>query len=358
MTYEQIRQIMAKLGLPNIPQANAAGWIHIACPFAQWKHTSGVDRSRGFAIKVEERGISAFTCPACKSHGRISGIARGLSVYRQHDYDEVATLADQFDLLGATVPGFDEQFAPAPEVMEPLDEALFAGIFDPVANHNEAKRYVLSRRITRPTVEKLGIEYDPDKRRITFPVRDHEGKLYGWSGRTVIPGHEPRILDYAGLPKRSLILGEERWRPGVPKLIVEGLIAYARMHEIGAEDIVDIGALLGSSLTPEKAEILKRHGCTVYPLVDPDQAGDQCLFGLWRPADIDPQTGAVLTDGYFEGGGMIDVLGDELPVALPLYPQGISDPDDLTFDQLKHMIDTAQLQGQSQRWLDKKSKPR
>jgi hypothetical protein len=309
-----------------------------------------MDRSRGMAVKTEEGGISAFKCPACHSQGRISTLIRMLGHYRHTDYDELIREADQYDLLGATIPAFDNHFRPDPSP-EPLDEVLFEGLFEPIADHNEAKRYVLSRRITRPTCEKLGLEFDPEKRRIVFPVRDGEGRLFGWSGRTVIPNHEPRILDYAGLPKRHLILGEERWRPGVPKLIVEGLIAYARMHEIGAEEIVDIGALLGSSLTPEKEAILKRHGCTVLPLVDPDKAGDQCLFGTWHEATEE-------RPGYFAGGGLIDVLSEEVPVALPLYPQGVSDPDDLTFEQLQHMVRTAQLQGQSQRWLDKKSRSR
>lgn len=309
-----------------------------------------MDRSRGMAVKTEEHGISAFKCPACHSQGRISTLIRMLGHYRHTDYDELIREAEQYDLLGSTIPAFDDHFQPDPPP-EPLEETLFEGLFDPIADHNEAKRYVLARRITRPTCEKLGLEFDAEKRRIVFPVRDGEGRLFGWSGRTVIPNHEPRILDYAGLPKRHLILGEERWRPGMPKLLVEGLIAYARMHEIGAEEIVDIGALLGSSLTPEKEAILKRHGCTTLPLMDPDKAGDQCLFGQWRDA-----TEGV--PGHFEGGGLIDVLSEELPVALPLYPQGISDPDDLTFEQLQHMVKTAQVQGQSQRWLDKKSRAR
>jgi len=347
MTYEQIRMILAKLGIDHAPPPNTAGWLHIACPYAPWRHRGGVDRSRGFAIKVEDNGISAFKCPACKAHGRISGLARGLSHFRGQDYSEIEREADKYDMLGNTLPSFEEQFgAPAVELV-PLDEALFNGLFDPIANHNEAKRYVLSRNITRHTVEKLNIEFDPEKRRIVFPVRDADSNLYGWSGRTVIPDHKPKVLDYAGLPKRNLIMGEERWRSSKPKLLVEGLIAFARMHEIGAEEYVDIGALLGSWLTEEKAARLIGHGCNVLPLMDPDKAGDICLFGQWNEEDA-----------AFEGGGLIDQLAGEIPVLLPLYPQGVKDPDDLNINQLKHMIDTAQLQGVSKAWVDKKSQGR
>lgn len=352
---------MSKLGF-TVPQPNEAGWLHIGCPFAPWRHRNGIDRSRGFAIKVEDGGISAYNCPACKAHGRISGIPRGLAALRQTNdieterLDAIGREADEYDMLGSILPSFEDHFN-APEPMpEPLDEDAFAGLFEQVADHNEAKRFVIARRITRPTIEKLNIEFDAQKRRIVFPVRDGEGNLYGWSGRTVIPDHEPRILDYVGLPKRALILGEERWRPGFPKLLVEGLFAYARMHEIGAEEIMDVGALLGSALTEEKAAILKRHGCTVIPLMDPDKAGDVCLYGQWAEPEIDETTGEVIKDGAFKGGGLIDVLAEEVPVALPYYPQGVSDPDDLTTEQLHTLVATTELVGQSQAWLDKKSR--
>ena len=363
MNFEQLRMVMAKLNI-FLPQPNNAGWIHVACPYAPWRHSSGVDRSRGFAIKVEVSGVSAFKCPACKAHGRISGIARGLSILRKVSDHEVATYeaiareADEYDMLGSKLPGFEEQFAVTEPMGDPLDEEAFTGLFEQVADHKEARRYVVSRRISRLIVEKLNIEFDIEKRRIVFPVRDGLGRLYGWSGRTVIPNHEPRILDYAGLPKRALILGEERWRPGYPKFLVEGLIAYARMHEIGAEEIVDIGALLGSNLTEEKATILKKHGCTVIPAMDPDKAGDVCLYGQWRDAAIEETTGEELSPGYFEGGGLIDILAEELPVALPFFPQGMEDIDDLTLEQLRVMVATTELQGQSIRWLDKKSRGR
>lgn len=361
MTFEQLRQVMAKLGV-YIPQANNAGWVHVACPYAPWKHRNGVDRSRGFAMKVEDNGISAFKCPACKTHGRISGIARGLAALREtsgeeaEKYDLIAREADSYDMLGSQLPGFEEQFAIQELMPDPLDEEAFTGLFEQVADHKEARRYVVNRGISRATVEKLRVEFDAEKRRIVFPVRDGEGRLFGWSGRTVIPDHEPRILDYATLPKRALILGEERWRPGYPKFLVEGLIAYARMHEIGVEDIADIGALLGSSLTEQKADILKKHGCPVIPAVDPDKAGDQCLFGQWQEEKIEPETGEILEAGYFQGGGLIDILASEVPVLLPYYPQGLKDVDDLTLEQVREMIATSEVQGVSQRWLDKKSR--
>lgn len=353
--------VLAKVGVA-LPPHNAAGWSHAACAFAPWKHRNGIDRSRGMAIKTEDSGISAYKCPACHMHGRISGLIRALGVFRQKDYDEIAMEADKYDMLGSELLPFDEQFSVVEELPEPLDETLYEGMFDPIGNHQEAVAFMQARHIGKDTCDKLRIEFDPDKRRIVFPVRDGAGGLFGWSGRTVIPDYTPKVLDYAGLPKRHLILGEERWRPGYRKLIVEGLFAYARMHEIGAEEHVDIGALLGSSVTPEKAAILMRHGCSVLAMPDPDKAGAMCLHGLWKgytEAELQERDrrGLPFERGKFEGGGLIDQLAGELPVLVPYYPQGVTDIDDITLPQLLRVIETAPHAFPKAKEVDKKSRP-
>jgi len=328
MNHGALHRVFAMMNLPA-PEPNAAGWFHIACPFAPWTHHNGVDRSKGFAVKVEDTGISAYTCPVCGKHGRISGLARALGQYRRLDYTEAADEADKRDMLGAEIKGFEEQFEVVDYMPEPLDESLFEGVFDPVRDHPEAVQFMRRRRVLGDTCDKLKIEYDPDKRRIVFPVRDARGQLFGWSGRTIIPDHKPKVLDYAGLPKRHLILGEDRWREGVPKLIVEGLFGFARMHEIGVEEHMDIGAILGTELTEEKAMILKKHASSVYALVDPDDAGTKCLFGA-------------RTDTGYAGGGMIDMLGGEVPILTCPYPQDVGDVDDLTLEQvITHCVPNA-----------------
>lgn len=345
MNHESLRRVLARVGVSQFPQPNSAGWVHISCVFAPWKHRGGNDRSRGMAIKVEDKGTSAYVCKACHMHGRISGLIRGLAHYRNIDYDDVAMEADKYDMLGAELLPFDEQFNVVEELPEPLDEQVFAGMFEPIGRYPEARLFMQSRRVTKPTCDKLKIEFDPEKRRIVFPVRNGEGALFGWSGRTTIPDYDgAKVLDYAGLPKAALILGEERWRPGYPKLIIEGLFAYARMHEIGAEEHMDIGALLGSTLTPQKAAILMAHGCTVLAMPDPDKAGAQCLNGLYNDET-----------GEFQGGGLIDQLAGEIPVRVPYYPQGVTDIDDITLDDLLRVTSSAPLVFPSKKSVDKKS---
>lgn len=329
MKEDAVRRILSKLGVENPGPPNARDWMHTACPFARWLHRRGTDKSRGCAVKVEDNGISAYDCPACGQHGKLSGLARALAHYRGVNYDDIAAEADHYDMISNQLAPFDDVHEQVREIV-PLDESLFEGIFEPIKDHPEAVAFMMSRGISPRTVNKLGLEYDPDKKRITFPVRGREGELYGWSGRTVIPNWEPRILDYQNLPKRALILGMERWEEGKPLVLVEGLFAYAHFHEIGVDQFANVGALLGSALTEEKRNIIIEFGAPVHLFVDPDQAGDKFLWGKL----LDQPKGKQ----FFDGKGAVAALRAEVPTFVPVWPEGCDDPDNLTGDMVAYMM--------------------
>lgn len=339
MNEASLRSLLGKMNIRNISRPNAKKWMHVECPFAPFMsaHKTGKDRSKGFAIKVEDDGISAYSCPVCKQQGRISHLARTLGRYHKRDYHQIAVDADMADLEGLnSIPEFEESYVEPPP--EPLDEMLYEDIFlDPWLCHNqhpEAADFLKGRGVSPDTGRKIGLGYDPEKQRITFPVRDLNGGLYGWSGRTV-NGHKAKVLDYEGLPKRWLILGQELWVPGKPILMVEGLFAYAHMHEIGADRLANIGALLGSYLTPEKAGLLKSYDAPVYWFLDPDAAGDDGLFGKWQE---DEKTKEQVRD---RESSALYMLNGHVPQFVPDYP--VDDPDDLTFAQVAHMMTQTQV---------------
>lgn len=346
-----LRTILGRLGIRNVPKPNAAGWTHISCPFARYmpQHRSGIDRSQGFAIKVEKDGPSAFKCPVCRMHGKISNLAYHLGVFHGKDYVEIARDADMADLDAlAYLPDFE-----AVEIIEhplPLEDAMFDGIFeDPWKNHNrypQAVRFLQQRGVSQATSEKLGLGYDPEKKRITFPVRGFAKELYGFSGRTILPDHKPKVLDYENLPKRWLILGVEFWERGRPVVIVEGLFAYAHFHDIGVAEKYNVGALLGSTLTPEKADLLRGYDEPIYWFTDPDPAGDDCLFGRILPGqdqmgddeEEDGELPALLRD---RSSSALYMMNGHVPQYVPNFP--VDDPDHLTMQQVARMIDTAEL---------------
>lgn len=332
MNEGSVRRILAKLSVRYMGEPNSSGWMHGECPYAPYLHPKKSDRSRGFAVKVEDKGISAYACPVCGMHGKLSSLARGLAHYREQDYDAIAAEADHLDMISYELPAFDE-LSVVQRDPEPLDEALYDGVFEDIGKYPEAANFMRSRGVSREVAERLEIAYDPEKRRIVFPVRDGRGRLFGWSGRTILPNHKPKILDYHGLPKRMLILGEHMWEQGKPVILVEGLFAYAHFHQIGVveQGLANVGALLGSTLTEEKASILKTHGLPTYLLPDPDAAGDVCLWGK-------PKPDWTIERPSYEGGGAVDQLRWDMPVFVPAYPEHVNDPDFLSLEDVRRML--------------------
>jgi hypothetical protein len=340
MKENDLRLILKRLNI-EMGTPNHSGWGHTSCPFAPWKHKGGVDRSQGFAVKVEDGGLSAFTCPACKSHGRIDTLAKELGRLRQVDYTPVINDINKIEMLRMTMLPPWEQRAiqcSVETLPEPLDPDVYdpLDIFDDISAHSEAVEFMEQRRVSQEAADRACIRFDPDKRRIVFPVRDREGRLYGFTGRTVIPDHKPKVLDYANLPKRMLILGEHTWKADRQTLIVEGLFAYARFLTEGADAIYNVGALLGSEVTPGKAAILRKWARPTHLILDPDPAGDAGIFGKMK------KTGRVLSNGEEEvrrdvESGALWMLAEHMPVYVPEYPEGVTDPDDLTMEQIVTM---------------------
>jgi hypothetical protein len=235
-----------------------------------------------------------------------------------------------------------ETVATGPKV---LIEEQFIGLY-PAAGDDELSRgYLRSRGITRATVVKLGLLYDPKQSRILFPVRGRENELYGFTGRRILPAtkEEPKVRDYHGLPKRDLVLGAHRWRVNKPLIIVEGLFGYAWLHQIGVEEHANIGALLGSAMTPEKAAMVRNFDEPVYLLLDNDEAGEIGIFGRILPGgERETSTSAVAQ------------LKTHVPVMVPEWPSWMEttthcgktyeagtakdDPDQLTLEEVQDML--------------------
>jgi hypothetical protein len=332
MREEPLRQLMVKLGMSAIQRrhdrSKNAVWLNHPCPLAPWTHKNGSDRRASFGIVVNDGGTSIFQCWACKQKGSTAKLIRLLQKFRQIDYSALFAEAEEGEKGVRRFKDRDEHFVEEPEELIPLEEAIWDGMFDPIADHPVAARFMVKRRVHRATCDKLGLAYDTEQRRIVFPVRHVDGQLYGFTGRAVSEDVQPKVRDYGGLPKRNLILGSERWRPGMKKVIVEGLIGFARMHEIGLEEHADIGALLGSEMTPEKAQVLREVGDCVVLMLDPDDAGDAGTFGTFDP----------LEERHIIENAAIGKLWGHVPLIVPDFPEGVDDVDDLTLEHALEMI--------------------
>lgn len=345
MDKPSLTRVMAALGLTI--QSENKQWLNCSCPFASATHKNGTDNSASFGVRFDDRGRSHFKCYACKAKGTLLQLVMRLAKLRNRDYSALITEVRGIEggmvsALGEAQPFDRPEDAPSPLV--PLNEAVYDGLYPRAWDVPVARAYLETRGIGEATADALGLLYreyvliedkknpgqmrEWHRRDILFPVRDRDGRLYGWTARTTrdADGIKPKVFD-ADLPKRHLILGEHRWREGFPKLIVEGLFGYAWLIEIGAEEYFDIGALMGSLLTPEKATLLRAWECTVLLLLDNDEAGDVGLFG---PVDEEGNRDT--------SQAAVDQLIDALVVQLPAWPEGKADPDELTLEEVCAMM--------------------
>jgi DNA primase len=106
-----------------------------------------------------------------------------------------------------------------------------------------------------------GNPYDRFRHRLTFPVRDGEGRLIAFGGRILGDG-EPKYLnspESALFHKRATLFCLDRARRAIADraeaVVVEGYFDCFSLHRVGIENVV---ATLGTALTPDHARLLRR----------------------------------------------------------------------------------------------------
>ena len=199
--------------------------------------------------------------------------------------------------------------------------------YPPAWEERDCRRYLEERGIGEATAEKLNLRFDPEARRVVFPVMDYRGRVYGMTGRSIIPNAHIKVKDYMGLKKDQLLLGEHLRGDLRRCLVVEGLFALAHMVEIGALDlgVVPI-ATMGSHMSGLQADSIIDLFDSAALLYDDDLAGD---IGLWGKVD---------ERGEHEGGGAVDLLSPHIPTKVLTYPKRTGDPDELTNNELRRML--------------------
>jgi hypothetical protein len=316
MRAEQIMAGLAKMGLDSHPTSN--GWVESACPFAPWRHKAGEDRRPSFGVAVRDDGRSGYKCHSCGSHGLFQTLPLAVSKaggWIEGDHLRMVDMSESFKEAEAGAIELDCVFDAEPE---PLLKEAYSGIWPAASAVDVAMAYLRKRGIFEECANALGLLYDDEQCRIIFQVWDREGNLWGFTGRSIIPGERIKVRDYHGLPKSRCILGSDRWEPGKPVLIVEGLFGFAHLVEIGAERFCNVGATMGAAMSRHQAAAILRFGHAAILLYDPDEAGDKGLFGE---------------------NGAVKMLEGNIPVRCPEWPEGKIDPDQLTLEEVQAMVE-------------------
>lgn len=143
--------------------------------------------------------------------------------------------------------------------------------------------------------------YDAFRGRVIFPIRNLQGRIVGFGGRTLGAVH-PKYLNSPdsslyhkgeilyGLPEAKTFLREND-----QVVIVEGYFDLLMLHQLGLRQSV---ATLGTALTPHHLRLLRRYTQKMILVFDGDAAGQQAslrvlpLFleeGLWPKVVLLPE---------------------------------------------------------------------
>ena len=329
MNREQIEEGMRKMGIQ--PAAYTGQWVNAACPFAGERHAKGTDKHPSFGVSIGNG--SGYYCLACKASGRFVDLPRDLGV---KDYGELQREFSLAEALGLeidakTVEVFEEIPALAPEVYDELFEEV----------DYECADYLESRGVAIETADALGIMDWPEERRVMFPIRDFEGRLYGWTGRAYDEAVKPKVWNLKGVDKSCHLLGIEHATGDVPLIVVEGLFFYAYLSGLirayGWE--VDVVAAMGSSLSKEQQETIIMMDCPVIMFFDNDKAGQ---LGTWgdeekgKPGAVRDLSHARVPVSYVT---YPDMSEEQLKLAGRVRVVPVQDPDHLTPEQIEDMLE-------------------
>lgn len=169
------------------------------------------------------------------------------------------------------------------QLPEPILKEFQIG-FAPESN-DTILRWALGRKYTMEQLEAGGVigksdrgPYDRFRNRIMFPIRDEQGRVIAFSGRTM--SEESNIAKYLNSPetplfrKSKVLYALDRARKAIVDtrraIVCEGQIDVIRCHQAGFNTAV---AAQGTAFTDEHARVMKRYADEVVLVYDSDEAG-------------------------------------------------------------------------------------
>lgn len=141
--------------------------------------------------------------------------------------------------------------------------------------------YMFERGFTPEALTDWEFGYDGLTRRVVFPIRNVDGKLLGFKGRTTDKEQSPKYFilgDRQGQPVRfnyqryspsRVVFGLDRITLGTPFVLCEGELNAVILSQLGVDGV----ALGGSNFSNEQVNLIKGHTNEVTLFLDGDNAG-------------------------------------------------------------------------------------
>ncbi len=276
------------------------------CPFHGGTH-------RNLAV-IPKKGM--FYCYVCHEAGDVFSF-----FMKRFGMDYPTAVREVARKVGVVIPERSERQGPDP--YEPLYSAAavaqdwFARQLRESAEAEGARKYLAERGIPIEIAGELGLGFAPRRgefqaamaelgvkeedlvtaglvvrredgsigprfrSRLLFPIHDLRGRVVAFGGRILGPG-EPKYLNspetpifHKGRSLYNLHFARNAIRREESALVVEGYFDVLRLVQAGIENVV---APLGTALTGDQVELLKRYAKSVTLLYDSDAAGLRATF--------------------------------------------------------------------------------
>jgi DNA primase len=164
------------------------------------------------------------------------------------------------------------------QIQEPLEIVAYPLDFHPIGSYRSIPglRYLESRGISLELAQKYDLAYSTIQRRVIFPV-SHQGKLYGWQGRTIDKDSWtdpvtmrkrsiPKALTSLGFKKEQALFAWDRLDGSPHAVITEGPADCIACDPLGGNV-----AAFGKAVSERQLQIIKDSGVKkIYLGLDPD----------------------------------------------------------------------------------------
>jgi DNA primase len=168
--------------------------------------------------------------------------------------------------------------------------------------------------------------YDRFRNRLMFPIRDLKGTIVGFGGRALGDDHA-KYMNTPETPifhKSHLLFGLHQARDGIRTndsvVVVEGYLDVITTHQAGFTNVV---APMGTALTAEQVQVIRRLTGNIYLALDADAAG---VRAAEKGLDSILQTSQAQL--VVQGSTLQWAVDLDLAVKIIRMPAG-KDPDDL-----------------------------
>lgn len=243
MTADKIVAFLNAVSVTNAKRHKRTGWIISSCPLQPWRHENGKSSPEVFGVKIGPQDPLG-NCFACGWHGKLGALVqtmKGLQKAAPRDVDIDFKTAFQIvddaeaELIDLDIPGIEDVLKMNKESLHVFPD-WWLDAFPPTGVSESASDYLDAREVPNWIADALDLRWDPQQKRICFPVRDFKHRLVGLHGRATLPETEPRYRMYLQAHKNNPIawLGEDWVDVDQPIVVVEGpfdLASVARVYK-------------------------------------------------------------------------------------------------------------------------------